>query len=235
MNTMPAGSNGGSARNAASAQPKRISSSLLRRSIISAPSNPATEPSKSRMTVRDIGIPAAIRLEPSLRTFEHEPEKRIANPDGVHRRREPRTELPLHFGIRPARDVHAVSVLQRVLEIVKPAHRVQIVIARGGILEADVLVDEPVFDREADIPSDEPPAGAIAEQGSAAGSVSKEGAEEVFGEKVEVHVALLVHIPVEPVNLSDEVVAVESRIAGANRFDLDLFPAPKLAAKSLSP
>src|SRR5947199_10208060 len=92
-------------RNALMRQPKRIASCSPRSGIVSAPGN-CTAPSKSRISVRDMGgLPCAIGLEPPLERLQECAQDRIADEHGVNGECESRTELSLDFGIVPAGDV----------------------------------------------------------------------------------------------------------------------------------
>src|SRR5437667_10507866 len=98
--------------------------------MASAPSSVPTEPSKSRISARDMTlVPAAVPFEQPL----ERPQKRARNPvadvNGVQREREARAELPLDLRVGPAGDVVARSRRQSVFEIVKPTDRVEIVLA----------------------------------------------------------------------------------------------------------
>src|SRR5258706_9898964 len=113
------------------------------------------------------------------------------------REREFRSELPFYAGIGPAGNVVAQSMHQRVLEIVKPAHGIEIVKMRLGVRESDVLVDEHRVRTKTKIETDQCIAGVMEKDDSPAAAVEKQSPEEVPGQKIEMDFALAIHVQVK--------------------------------------
>src|SRR5260370_12645989 len=227
-----AGGNGststGGRRSTGSRQANRTASSQWRSGIESAPSSGRTEPSKSRISVRDMsGVPLAIGLEQALEQPEKRSHHGIADIDGVKRERELRAEMSLDLGIGPAGHVVAESPLERVFEVVKPTDGRRIVFTCLGIGKPDVLVDEhPVF-ADTEVVAEEHVAGAVDEDDPIDAGVLQYGPEERRGQQIKVDLALRVDVSVEGIQRGEKRLVLEARVAGWNRLHLQRCPAPE--------
>src|SRR5260221_1869987 len=194
-----------SRRSTGSRQANRTASSQWRSGIESAPSIGRTEPSKSRISVRDMsGVPPAIGLEQALEQPEKRSHHGIADVDGVKSERELRAEVSLDLRIGPAGHVVAEPPLERVFEVVKPTDGIKIVFRCLGICEADVLVDEhPVF-ADTEVVAEERAAGAVDKDDPVDAGVLQHGAAERRGQQIEVNLTLRVYVPVEGIQRGEK-------------------------------
>src|SRR5207302_649536 len=217
-------------------QPKRIASCISESGTASVSGRGSTEPSKARVSDRDTCVlPLPIGFKPAFETPKKRSQYRVAHVDRVLRKRETRAELALDLGIGPAGDVNAQPVTQGIFDVVEPAHRVEIVVARLRVDEADILVDEHRIAANADAVADQLSAGAIGENDSAKRFVLKHGPEERRRQEIEVDVALPIDVQVKLVKRAQGCIVAEVRIAGRNLFNRNGGSAPEFAADVSAP
>src|SRR5258708_1774053 len=236
---LPMKTTGGSARSDGSSstcsrrstgrrQANRTGSSQWRRGIVSAPSKGRTDPSKSRISVRDMsGVPLTIGLEQALEQPEKRSHHGIADVDGVKREREARAEVALDLRIGPAGHVVPEIPLQRVFEVVKPTDGIKIVFACLGIGKTDVLVYEHPVLADTEVVAEEDAAGAVDKDDPVDAGILQYGAEERRGQQIEVDLALRVHVPVEGIQRCQKHLVLEAVGSGWDRLHLQRCPAPE--------
>src|SRR5690349_13880541 len=120
--------------------------------------NGATAPSKSS-TIGRTGVipePLATGFETPCRARNDGAQERMAGMDGVAGERESRAQLRLDLRVRPAGDERREAARGSVLEVVHPAHAIEVVLAGIGILEADPLVHQRATRDNAQIEGDQP-------------------------------------------------------------------------------
>src|SRR5258706_4768662 len=114
-----------------------------------------TEAAKSRMSARATCVlPLAVRLEQAFERPEKCSQHWAADVYSMLGKRKVSAEVALDLGVGPSGDVIAKAVGQRVFNVVKPAHRIEIVVARLRVGEADVLVQKHRILADAEIVAD---------------------------------------------------------------------------------
>ncbi|CAM5463228.1 hypothetical protein RLIN73S_03315 [Rhodanobacter lindaniclasticus] len=175
------------------------------------------------------GLPVAVALEMAAEPAQQRAQQRVARVHRVAGEGHLRAEEGLHLRVGPAGHVVGQSALAGVAEVVHPAHEVQVVLARVGVGEADVLVDQLAIVLVAEVPADHPALAAVDEHHAAAGRVLQQQAEEARAEAVEVDAALRVHVVEQRMERGQRRLVAEAGVAGAQRLDLKIGARAQLA------
>src|SRR6185312_2899304 len=199
MNTVPlsVGSNSSSTapkrRMVASEQPKRIASCQCSSGSTSRSGNAPTDWSMSSTTgrfarsfiamLRRQQLPVAFEMPAEL--AQQGAQQGVAGIHGVAGEGHAGTEEGLDLRVSPARHVVGQAAPARIVEIVHPADKIQIVLACLRIGEADVFVDQLAGVLVAKIPADHLAGMTIDKDDAAAGRILQHRAEKVGARAIE--------------------------------------------------